>query len=82
MAIMHRKNSPSYKTLNGARIGNMFMSLIHTCRLNRVNPFGLSAGPGEPPRGGEGRPSASLPRNYPKPETTSAPHHNQPGQPA
>jgi hypothetical protein len=39
MAILHRKNSMSYKTLNGARIGDVFMSLIHTCQLNRVNPF-------------------------------------------
>jgi len=39
MAILHRKNSLSYKTLNGARIGDLFMSLINTCRLNDVNPF-------------------------------------------
>ena len=39
MAILHRKNSLSYKTLNGARVGHIFMSLIHTCQLNRVNPF-------------------------------------------
>jgi transposase len=39
MAILHRKNSLSYKTENGARVGDLFMSLIHTCRLNGVNPF-------------------------------------------
>jgi hypothetical protein len=39
MAILHRRNSLSYKTLNGARIGDIHMSLIHTCELNRVNPF-------------------------------------------
>jgi transposase len=39
MAILHRKNSLSYKTAHGARIGDIFMSLIHTCELNRVNPF-------------------------------------------
>ena len=39
MAILHRKNSMSYKTLNGARIGDIHMSLIHTCALNAVNPF-------------------------------------------
>jgi hypothetical protein len=39
MAILHRKNSMSFKTLNGARIGDVHMSLIHTCELNRVNPF-------------------------------------------
>ncbi len=30
-AILHRKNSLFYKTLNGARVGDLFMSLIHTC---------------------------------------------------
>jgi hypothetical protein len=39
MAILHRKNSLSYKTLNGAQTGDLFMSLIHTCRLNRINLF-------------------------------------------
>jgi len=38
-AILHRKNSLSYKTANGARVGDIFMSLIHTCALNQVNPF-------------------------------------------
>jgi hypothetical protein len=38
-SILHRKNSLFYRTLHGARIGDLFMSLIHTCNLNRVNPF-------------------------------------------
>jgi transposase len=38
-AILHRKNSLSYKTLAGARVGDIHMSLIHTCALNKVNPF-------------------------------------------
>ncbi|HZY88492.1 MAG TPA: IS66 family transposase [Gemmataceae bacterium] len=38
-AILHRKNSLFYKTQNGARVGDMFMSLIYTCQLNEVNPF-------------------------------------------
>jgi transposase len=39
MAILHRKNSLGYKTQNGARLGDMFMSLIHTCRLCAANPL-------------------------------------------
>jgi hypothetical protein len=39
MAILHRKNSLGYKTQNGARVGDRFMSLIHTCRLAAANPF-------------------------------------------
>ncbi|MFQ5917273.1 MAG: IS66 family transposase [Candidatus Binatia bacterium] len=38
-AILHRKNSLFFKTEHGAYIGDLFMSLIHTCTLNRVNPF-------------------------------------------
>jgi len=36
-AILHRKNSMFYKTRNGARVGDIFMSLIYTCELNGVN---------------------------------------------
>ena len=38
-AILHRKNSLFYKTLAGARVGDVFMSLIHSAELNKVNPF-------------------------------------------
>jgi transposase len=38
-AIQHRKNSLFYKTLNGARVGDTFMTLIHTAELNGVNAF-------------------------------------------
>jgi transposase len=39
MAILHRRNSLGYKTQNGARLGDLFMSLIHTCRLCAGNPL-------------------------------------------
>ena len=38
-AILHRKNSMFYKTRNGARVGDMSMSLIYTCELNGANAF-------------------------------------------
>jgi len=38
-AILHRKNSLFYKTENGAEMGDLYMSLIHTCELNDANPF-------------------------------------------
>ena len=38
-AILHRKNSLFYKTENGAHVGDLYMSLIHTCELNDANPF-------------------------------------------
>lgn len=38
-AILHRKNSLFYKTENGARVGDIFMSLIATAKLNGADPF-------------------------------------------
>jgi transposase len=38
-AVLHRKNSLFYKTENGAQVGDLFMSLIHTCELNGANAF-------------------------------------------
>ena len=38
-AILHRKNAMFYKTENGAHVGDMHMSLIHTCELNDADPF-------------------------------------------
>jgi hypothetical protein len=38
-AILHRKNALFYRTLNGAQVGDLFMSLIHTCELSGANPF-------------------------------------------
>ena len=36
-AVLHRKNALFYRTLNGAQVGDLFMSLIHTCQLCGVN---------------------------------------------
>ena len=82
MAILHRKNSLSYKTLNGARIGDLFMSLIHTCRLNRVSPFAYLLALATHPEEVKLQPSAWLPWNYPNAETVPALDHDPPGQPA
>ena len=38
-AIRHRKNSLFYATLKGAEVGDIYMSLIHSCELSDVNPF-------------------------------------------
>ena len=39
MAIRHRRNSLFYKTMRGAAIGDMYMSLIHTCYLCSASPI-------------------------------------------
>jgi hypothetical protein len=38
-AVLHRKNALFYRTLNGADVGDLFMSLIHTCQLCDANSF-------------------------------------------
>jgi hypothetical protein len=38
-AIIHRKNSLFYKTQNGARVGDLYMSLIATAKQAGVDPF-------------------------------------------
>lgn len=39
MLVLGRKNFLFYRTEHGAFIGDMFMSIIHTCNLNGINPF-------------------------------------------
>lgn len=36
-AILHRKNALFYRTLNGAQVGDLFMTLIHTAELSGAN---------------------------------------------
>lgn len=38
-AILHRRNSLFFKTERGARVGDLYMSLIATCQLADANPF-------------------------------------------
>jgi len=64
-AILHRKNALFYKTQNGASVGDLYMSLIHTCELNGINPFDYLT---ELQRNGEqvaAAPHDWLPWNYP-----------------
>jgi hypothetical protein len=39
-AILHRKTALFYKTLHGARVGDLFMSIIHTAELAKIDVFG------------------------------------------
>ena len=63
-AILHRKNALFYKTMNGARVGDLFMSLIHTCELNRVNPFDYLTELLRHPAEAAVRPAEWMPWNY------------------
>jgi hypothetical protein len=39
LAIRHRNNSLFYRTEHGARVGDVYMTLIHTAELHGQNPF-------------------------------------------
>lgn len=78
MAILHRKNSLSYKTLNGARTGDLFMSLIHTCRLNGVNPFEYLLALATHAQAVKLVPQTWLPWNYPRPGLRTESHRAPP----
>jgi transposase len=63
-AVLHRKNALFYRTLNGAEVGDLYMSLIHTCQLCRANSFDYLS---ELPRHAEelaSQPAAWMPWNY------------------
>lgn len=64
MAIRHRRNSLFFRTLHGAYIGDLFMSLIHTCRLSKVNPLHYLVALQRYSREVFKNPSAWLPWNY------------------
>jgi hypothetical protein len=72
MAILHRKNSLSYKTLSGAQTGDLFMSLIHTCRLNGVNPYDYLLAIATHPQQVKVQPGQWLPWKYPKGQADSS----------
>lgn len=63
-AILHRKNSLFYKNRNGAQMGDLFMSLIHTCELNGVNPFDYLAELQRHAEELKQKPSEWMPWNY------------------
>ena len=43
-AVVHRKNALFYRTVHGAQIGDLFMSLIHTCQLCGANSIDYLTG--------------------------------------
>ncbi len=63
-AILHRKNALFYKTQNGARVGDLFMSLIYTCQLNQANPFDYLTQLQRHPDQLAARPELWMPWNY------------------
>jgi transposase len=62
--ILHRKNSLFYKTENGARVGDLFMSLIYTCQLSGANAFEYLTELQEHLEDAVADPAAWMPWNY------------------
>jgi hypothetical protein len=62
--VLHRDYVLSHKALHGAEVGDLFMSLIHSCQLAGVNSFEylteLQRHAGELAT----RPSGCMPWNY------------------
>ena len=63
-AVLHRKNSLFYRTRAGAEVGDAFMSVIHTCELNDVNPFDYLVAVLKHPVQVEDSPEGWMPWNY------------------
>jgi len=63
-AVLHRKNALFYRTLNGAQVGDLFMSLIHTCQLCDANSFDYLVELQRHARELAGRPAEWMPWNY------------------
>ncbi len=62
--ILHRKNALFFKTLNGARVGDCYFTLIHTAELNGVNPFDYLVALIDHPRELRESPADWMPWNY------------------
>ena len=63
-AVLHRKNALFYRTLNGAQVGDLFMSLIHTCQLCGANSFDYLVELQRHARELAARPAEWMPWNY------------------
>ena len=63
-AVLHRKNALFYRTLNGAEVGDLYMSLIHTCQLCGANSFEYLVELQRHPTEVAGHPSEWMPWNY------------------
>ncbi len=63
-AVLHRKNALFYRTLHGSQVGDLFMSLIHTCELAGANAFDYLSQLQRHAVELEANPAAWMPWNY------------------
>ncbi len=62
--VVLRKNSLFFKTLHGAQVSDIFLTLIKTCELNKVNAFVYLTELQRHAAEVKGNPAAWLPWNY------------------
>ena len=77
--MLHRKNALFYRTLNGAQVGDLFMSLIHSCQLCGANSFEYLTELQKHARELAARPSEWMPWNYR--DTLAHPAYDDPAWP-
>jgi transposase len=63
-SILHRKNSLFYRTQRGADVGDLFMTLVQTCRANATNPFDYMLTVVRNAQAAQSDPSQWMPWNY------------------
>jgi len=81
-AILHRKNSLFYKTQNGARVGDLYMSLIATAKLAQADPFDYLTELQQHASEVAKTPAAWMPWNYRTALAAAAEEPAPPGPPA
>ena len=59
-----RKDTLFYRTLQRAAVGDLYMSLIHTCELNKVSAFEYLVALLQHPDAIAKKPAAWMPWNY------------------
>jgi transposase len=64
MAIKHRNASLFYRNARGAKVGDIYMSLIHTAELHGANPFDYLTALQRHSKAVADKPSEWLPWNY------------------
>jgi transposase len=77
--ILHRKNALFYKTENGARVGDLFMTLVHTCELAKVDAFDYLVTLQRRCREVGQRPQDWMPWNYAKARERAGTSRDPPG---
>lgn len=63
-SVLNRKNAYFYRNENGAKIGDILMSTIETCALNKVNPWNYLLAIQEYQKQVQSHPEKWLPWNY------------------